>query len=210
VLITKFTHGAWIVTIAMPILFLTMKGIRRHYDRVTAEIALTPAGVSLPSRVHAVVPVSRLHMPTLQALAVARATHPHDLTAVTVQVDEVETRALAKEWQDRGIPVPLKVINSPYREVTTPLINYMREIRHESPRDVVFVFIPEYVVGRWWEHLLHNQSALRLKARLLFTPGIMVANVPYHLNSSSRFVNSDSQPSTDTLAGSSPLIGTRR
>ena len=195
VLITKFTHGAWIVTIAMPLLFLTMQGIRRHYDRVTAEITPGPAGVGLPSRIHAVVPVSRLLLPTLQALAFARATHPSSLTAVTVQVDEHETKALVDEWRARGIPVELKVIDSPYREVTTPILDYIRNIHLDSPRDAVCVFIPEYVVGHWWEHLLHNQSALRLKARLLFTPGVMVANVPYHLRSSDDLVNSGARSS---------------
>ena len=188
VLITKFTHGAWIVTIAMPLLFLTMKGIRRHYDRVTSEITPGPAGVGLPSRIHAIVPVSRLLLPTLQALAFARATHPSTLTAVTVQVDEHETKALVDEWRARGIPVELKVIDSPYREVTTPILDYIRNIRLHSPRDAVCVFIPEYVVDHWWEHLLHNQSALRLKARLLFTPGVMVTSVPYHLTSSHNLV----------------------
>ena len=146
--------------------------------------------MSLPSRIHAVVPVSRLLLPTLQALAFARATHPSSLTAVTVQVDEHETKALVDEWRARGIPVELKVIDSPYREVTTPILDYIRNIHLDSPRDAVCVFIPEYVVGHWWEHLLHNQSALRLKARLLFTPGVMVANVPYHLRSSDDLVNS--------------------
>jgi hypothetical protein len=198
VLITKFTHGAWIVTIAMPLLFLTMQGIRRHYDRVAAEIAPTPAGVSLPSRIHAIVPVSRLVLPTLQALAFARATQPSTLTAITVQVDEQETQALADEWRTREIPVELKIINSPYREVITPILDYIRDIHRASPRDAVCIFIPEYVVGHWWEQLLHNQSALRLKARLLFTPGVMVANVPYHLTSSHNLITSDSPSSSAT------------
>ncbi len=211
VLITKFTHGAWIVTIAMPLLFVTMQGIRRHYDRVTAEITPTPAGVSLPSRIHAIVPVSRLLLPTLQALAFARATHPSTLTAITVQVDQQETQALADEWRAREIPVELKIINSPYREVTTPILDYIRDIHRDSPRDAVCVFIPEYVVGHWWEHLLHNQSALRLKARLLFTPGVMVANVPYLLNSSHNFVTSGAPFSGDgsdlARARSTPYSG---
>jgi hypothetical protein len=200
VLITKFTHGAWIVTIAMPLLFVTMQGIRRHYDRVSVEIAPTPAGVNLPCRIHAIVPVSRLQMPTLQALAFARATHPHVLIAVTVQVDEQETRALVEEWNDRHIPVPLTIINSHYRDVTTPLLEYIRDVRRDSPRDVVCIFIPEYVVGHWWEHLLHNQNALRLKARLLFTPGVMVTNVPYHLTSSNHLTGNGTQPSSHALS----------
>ena len=197
VLITKFTHGAWIVTIAMPLLFVTMQGIRRHYRRVTAELTPTPAGVPLPSRIHAIVPVSRLLLPTLQALAFARATHPSTLVALTVQVDEQETQALADEWRAREIPVELKIINSPYREVTTPILDYIRDIHRDSPRDAVCVFIPEYIVGHWWEHLLHNQSALRLKARLLFTPGVMVCNVPYQLTSTHNLVTNGAASSVD-------------
>jgi hypothetical protein len=194
VLITKFTHGAWIVTIAMPLLFVTMQGIRRHYHRVTAELTPTPAGVSLPSRIHAIVPVSRLLLPTLQTLAFARATHPSTLTALTVQVDQQETQALADEWRAREIPVELKIINSPYREITTPILDYIRDIHRDSPRDAICVFIPEYVVGHWWEHLLHNQSALRLKARLLFTPGVMVTSVPYLMTSSHNLVTNGAPP----------------
>jgi amino acid transporter len=184
VLVTKFVHGAWIVVVAMPLLFLLMRRIQVHYAAVARELAPSPAGVPLPSRIHGVVPVSTLHEPTLRALAFARATRPHDLTAVTVQVDEDETARLMDEWDARGIPVPLVVLASPYREITRPLLDYVRDIRLESPRDVVCVFIPEYVVGRWWEHLLHNQSALRLKARLLFQPQVMVTSVPWQLHSS--------------------------
>jgi hypothetical protein len=80
--------------------------------------------------------------------------------------------------------VPLRVLDSPYREITKPIVDYVRDVRRRSPRDVVTVYIPEYVVGRWWEQLLHNQSALRLKGRLLFTPGVMVTSVPFQLRSS--------------------------
>jgi hypothetical protein len=100
----------------------------------------------------------------------------------------------------RGIPVELKVIDSPYREVTTPILDYIRNIHLDSPRDAVCVFIPEYVVGHWWEHLLHNQSALRLKARLLFTPGVMVANVSYHLRSSDNLLTSGAPYSSGNSA----------
>jgi amino acid transporter len=183
VLITKFTHGAYIVVIAMPALFALMVGIKRHYDRVATELKPAPAGVALPSRVHAVVLVSRLHTPTLQALAYARATRPTSLVALTVQTSAEETRALENEWSSRDIPVELVVLDSPYRDVTGPALDYIAGLRRGSPRDVVAVFIPEYVVGHWWEHLLHNQSALRLKARLLFRTGVMVISVPWQLRS---------------------------
>ena len=184
VLVTKFVHGAWIVVVAMPLIYLLMQRIQGHYARVAEELKPSPAGVPLPSRIHGVVPVSRLHEPTLRALAFARATRPHDLVAVTVQVDEQETAQLVDEWADRGLPVPLVVLDSPYREISRPVLEYVKRIRLDSPRDVVCVFIPEYVVGHWWEQVLHNQSALRLKGRLLFQPRVMVTSVPWQLQSS--------------------------
>ena len=186
VLLSKFVQGAYIAIIAMIVLFLMMKAIRRHYDTVARETAIDPTeDKMLPSRVRAVVLVSKLHKPTLRALAFAKASRPSTLEAITVDVDPDETERLVRQWEDAGIAVPLKVIASPYREITNPALEFVRNIRRESPRDVVTVYIPEYVVGRWWEQFLHNQSALRLKARLLFTPGVMVTSVPYLLQSSS-------------------------
>lgn len=192
VLATKFTHGAWIVVIAMPVIFAIMLGIRRHYDRVATELATTDRDrMILPARVHTLVLVSRIHKPALRALAYARATRPTVLEAITVNVDPDETRKLAAEWERRQLPVTLKVLDSPYREITRPIVQYVRELRSGSPNDLVTVFIPEYVVGHWWEHLLHNQSALRLKSRLLFTPGVMVTSVPWQLASSETVVDED-------------------
>jgi amino acid transporter len=183
VLMAKFTHGAWIVCIAMPLLFWLMKAIRRHYDRVAAELRPGDEPVTLPSRIHAVVLVSKLHTPTLRALAFARATRPSTLTAVTVGTSPNHIETLEREWKARDITVPLVVLDSPYRDITGPVLDYVSRIRRKSPRDVICVFIPEYVVGHWWEHILHNQSALRLKARLLFRPGVMVTSVPWQLGS---------------------------
>ncbi|MDQ1494685.1 MAG: hypothetical protein QOG69_1168 [Actinomycetota bacterium] len=185
VLISKFVEGAWIAIAAMAVLFMTMRGIRRHYDVVRSELySDVDAETTLPARVHAIVLLSKLHKPAMRALAYARATRPSVLEAVTVNVEQEETEALEREWERRGLPVPLKVLDSPYREVTRTIVDYIRSIRRSSPRDVITVFIPEYVVGHWWEQLLHNQSALRLKGRLLFTPGVMVVSVPWQLKSS--------------------------
>ncbi|MEU1282480.1 APC family permease [Streptomyces sp. NPDC005805] len=187
VLATKFTHGAWVALLGMVIFFGTMTAIRKHYDRVSDEIAAPdePADDTVrPSRVHSIVLVSKVHRPTLRALSYAQLMRSDKLEALSVNVDADETRALREEWERRGINVPLKVLDSPYREITRPVIEYVKSLRRESPRDAVSVIIPEYVVGHWYEHLLHNQSALRLKGRLLFTPGIMVTSVPYQLESS--------------------------
>jgi amino acid transporter len=187
VMVTKFLAGAWIAVVAMTLLFVLMKMIRKHYDTVSREIE-RPADdeMVLPSKNHAIVLVSKLHLPTLRALAYARATRPDVLEAVTVSVDDAETRALVRRWEDSKLNVPLKVIASPYREITRPILDYVKRVSKESPRSVVTVFLPEYVVGHWWEHVLHNQSALRLKGRLLFMPGVMVTSVPWQLNSSER------------------------
>jgi hypothetical protein len=189
VLITKFMKGAWIAIAAMAAIYLVMTAIRRHYDRVAEELRaaeLNNETMTLPSRNHAIVLVSKLHLPTRRALAYARATRPDVLEAVTVNVDEADTRGLVAQWEKEDFSVPLKVIESPYREITKPVLEYVKRIRTANPRDVVSVYIPEYVVGRWWEQFLHNQSALRLKGRLLFVPGVMVTSVPWQLASSER------------------------
>ncbi|GHF28840.1 DNA-binding protein [Streptomyces mashuensis] len=188
VLATKFVQGAWLAVVAATLLWLMMRGIRRHYDATAAELAVVDPRSELvrPSRVLVIVLVSKVHKPTLRALAYARAFRPDSMEALTVAVDREETATLERQWRELDVDVPLKVIDSPYREITRPVVDYVRSLRGTSPRDVVSVFIPEYIVGHWWEHLLHNQSALWLKSRLLFTPGVMVTSVPWQLNSSAR------------------------
>jgi amino acid transporter len=206
VLVTKFLSGAWIAIVAMVVLWFLMQGIHRHYQNVSDELS-TSADVptTLPSRVHSIVLVSKIHKPTLQALAYARATRPSTLEAVTVAVDLEEARALAEDWERRGIPVPLKVLASPFREITKPVVDYVRDLRRASPRDLVTVFVPEYVVGKWWEQLLHNQSALRLRTRLRFTSGVVVTSVPYLL-ASGRAAKAASEANGAAITGGSATL----
>jgi amino acid transporter len=181
---TKFLSGAWIVVVALPVIFVVMLGVHRHYERVRVELAVgDDEHMTLPARVHGLVLVSKLHKPALRALAYARATRHDTLEALTVAVDPADTAALRRDWERRGIPVTLRVIESPYREITKPIVDYIKRLQREGPRDLVTVYVPEYVVGHWWEQLLHNQSALRLKTRLLFAPGVMVVSVPWQLAS---------------------------
>ena len=200
VLATKFTHGAWIALLAMAGVFLVMRAIRKHYDAVAEELELdedVATERALPSRVHAIVLISKVHKPAMRALSYARATRPSVLEAVTVSVDPDETARLVEHWESLDLPVPLRVLDSPFREITRPVLSYVRSVRRESPRDLVVVYLPEYVVGHWWEQLLHNQSALRLKGRLLFMPGVVVASVPWRL------------ASTATTAGTEPVLYAR-
>jgi hypothetical protein len=191
VLITKFTKGAWIAIAAMAAIYALMTAIRKHYDTVAEELRKQERVRTMPARNHAMVLVSKLHMPTIRALSYAKAVRPDVLEAVTVNVDDGDTRKLVAEWEKENFRIPLKVIESPYREITGPVLDYVKRVRTDNPRDVVTVFIPEYVVGHWWEQLLHNQSALRLKGRLLFQPGVMVTSVPWQLESSVKVKDKD-------------------
>ncbi len=184
VLLTKFLQGAWIAILAMIVFFAILRSIRSHYDRVEEELVIRDSDPVLPTRVHAIVLVSKLHKPTMRALAYAKASRPNVLEAVYVDVDGTSGSKLVDEWDAQRIDVPLKMLYSPFREIIRPIVDYAVEIREANPRGVVAVYIPEYVVGRWWEQALHNQTALRLKGRLLFTPGVMVTSVPYQLRGS--------------------------
>ena len=181
VLVTRFTHGAWVAVLMIALLQVAMTGIHRHYARVADELRLDDMSAvrALPARVHAVVLVARVQQPALRAVAYARATRPATLEALTVAVDHDEAEAVRLQWAATELPVPLTVLDAPYRELTGPVVDYVRDARRRSPRDVVVVFIPRYMVRRWWERVLHNQSARRLEARLLRTPGVVIASVPW-------------------------------
>lgn len=183
VVVTKFLAGAWIAIIAMVGVFILMRAIARHYRQVAEELRVDDSDRGELPRVHGIVLVSKVHKPTMRAIAYARVTHPEALEAVTVDLDPDETQEVERQWREQGITLPLMVLDSPYREIVRPVVRYVNELRSKHPDELVTVYIPEYVVGRWWEQLLHNQTALRLKSRLLFMPGVLAVSVPYQLTS---------------------------
>lgn len=205
VLLTKTLQGAWITLLLMAIIYFVMHGIHQHYDRLNRELAVEDAQESraLPSRTHGIVLISKLHQPALRAVAFARATRPNTLEALHVAIDESEVIALRRQWDQYAVPIPLTILSSPYREITRPVVEYVRALRRSSPRDLVVVFIPEYVVTRWWQQLLHNQSALRLKGRLLFMPGVVMASVPWQLERADHLA----VPGTDRAGGAVAQAG---
>jgi amino acid transporter len=193
VLITKFTHGAWIAILAMGVLFVLMRGIQAHYRAVARELAVEEDDEVMPTRVHAIVLVSQLHKPTLRALAYAQALEPNVLEAVMVDIDHRAAGLLLEQWDDAGLDVPLKMLDSPYRQVVSPVVGYVKEVRRANPRGVVAVYVPEYVVGHWWERLLHNQGAFRIKAALILQPGVVITSVPYQLRSAATAVEASTR-----------------
>ena len=185
VLASKFLYGAYLAIIAMALLFVLMRGIKRHYEKVARETALDPEEARLlPSRVRAIIFISELNKPAMRAVNFARASRTSSIEAVTVAADEAAVRRIRAQWEEQDFGLPLKVIASPYREVVGPFINYVKGLRSGNPRDIICVYVPEYIVGHWWERLLHNQTTLLIKTRLSFLPGVMYASVPYQLASS--------------------------
>jgi hypothetical protein len=128
-----------------------------------------------------VVMVGSVNKGTLQGIAYARSLAPDRLLAVSVVTDDDEAVQLAEQWAKHDVPVELHAIHSPYRNLTRPMLRFLDELDAESRDDVITVVIPEFVVNRWYLQILHNQTALALKARLLFRPNTVVTSVPIHI-----------------------------
>jgi hypothetical protein len=180
VAVTKFMHGAWIVIVLIPVLVLAFRAINRHYENAANELqAQTPLD---PDEIKhtVVVPIAALNRVAKQTLAYARSISDN-VTALHITDDEDEIETMRKQWNELGTDIPLVIIESPYRSLIGPLLSYIDEIDKQRPDDTVTVVLPEFVARHWWEQILHNQSALRIKAALLFRPGTVVTSVPYHL-----------------------------
>ncbi len=178
--VSNFRKGAWVVVALIPILIMMFRAIHRHYQTAAGELAAqTPLD---PSEIQhtVIVPVAALNRVARQTLAYARSISDN-VTAVHITDDEAEIETMRRAWNELGTDVPLTIIESPYRSLVGPLLHYIDEIDNQRPDDTITVILPEYIARHWWEQLLHNQTALRIKAALLFRPGTVVTSVPYHL-----------------------------
>lgn len=190
IIYTKFLEGAWLVVILIPLLFMMFKSINRHYSHVNDQLRLpekvkAPAFVQdLPingSRSHTIiVPISRVNKVSLMTLDFARSLG--DLVTALFISDEPEAvEDITKQWQDYELKIPLVILENPFRSIIPPLLNYIDKVDTGDPDDILMVVLPEFVARHWWELVLHNQTALRIKRVLLFKPGVVVVDVPYHL-----------------------------
>ena len=182
IVVSKFTEGAWVPTLVIPLLVVMFSAIKRHYDRVSRALAVKP-GTPLPKLTHTVVVLvgAEIHAGVLEGLAYARSLQPHHLHALYVAFDDESGERMQREWDSFGFGIPLDVAPSPFRALAGPVLDYVEELGRRWSHDVVTVILPEFVVHRWWEQLLHNQSALMLKARLLFRKNTVVTSVPYQV-----------------------------
>jgi amino acid transporter len=194
VTVSKFLNGAYLVFIMMPILFLLMFGVNRYYRDVDKEIEADPTTVFGAKGDHAIVLVGKLQKPVLKALDYAIAARHESVEAVHISVDEAETKKLQEQWLEQNIEVPLRVIESPYREVALPLIKYIRSRREEHGSEVVTIYTPLFIVGHWWESLLHNHKGRRIRNKLMLVHGVVIALVPWLLDSSELIYGRRSRP----------------
>ncbi len=180
-ILTKFLHGAWIVVILIPLLVMLFQRIHRHYLEVAKQLSTEGLEGLRPIRHEVIVPISGIHRGVIAALEYAKSIAPHHVTAVYVNLDDETTQKLREKWQEWGSGVSLVVVASPYRSLQRPLLNYIDRVKRSSHGEVVTIVLPEFVPARWWQNLLHNQNTLFLKGALLFKKGVVVTNVPYHL-----------------------------
>jgi amino acid transporter len=194
VTITKFTHGAWLVFIMMPILFTLMLGVNRYYRDVEKEIEPDPTTTFGSRGDHAVVLVGKLQKPVLKALDYAIAARHDSIEAIHVSIDDGDTEKLEKQWADQNIQIPLRIIESPYRELSVPLMKYIKSRREEQGAEVVTLYMPLFIVGHWWEALLHNHKSRRIRHKLMLVHGVVIALVPWLLDSSELIYGRRSRP----------------
>jgi amino acid transporter len=184
VAITKFTSGAYVVIIVIPVIMALFAAIRRHYTRVSDALAITPQEVRPEAENSTVVVlVGRVHRGVIKALNYGKSMRPNNLTAVYVAYEDADTASIEQEWRDFGITVPLEIVHSPYRDLVDAVEDFLDELDDRWGPATTTVVIPEFVVGHWYEQALHNQSALAIKLALLFREGTVVASVPYHVGS---------------------------
>ena len=182
VAVTKFAEGAWIILALIPLHVLWFQGVHRHYGRVAAQLSLRDYEPERRRSNTVIIPIGGVHRAVLQALEYARSLSP-DVRAVYVDVDPQATANVRRDWDRWGQGMPLVVLESPYRSLMEPLLEYIDQVDAERPHDYVTILLPEFVPARWWHHILHNQRALLIKGALLFRRNIVVTSVPFHLAS---------------------------
>jgi len=181
--VTKFTHGAWIVVLVIPILVAAFLAMRRHYETVAASLSLENFE-GPPQFQHTVlVLVGDVHRGVVRALAyaVTLASPNATVRGVYVETDPARTARVEEKWSRWGLGVPLVVLTSPYRSLLSPLLDYIDQIQARGDDQMVTIVLPEFLPRKWWQHILHNQTALLVKGALLFRRNIVVADVPYLL-----------------------------
>jgi amino acid transporter len=180
--VEKFSHGAWIVFVALPCLVILMKKVHKHYLSVADQLSVTSCEVNQPEFKHhsVIIPISGVQQAVISAVKYAKAISD-DVVALYVCLDPAETESVRKKWDRHCMGVRLNIVESPFRSIKEPLLTYIDEVQSRYKDGVITVILPEFVPSTWWHHLLHNQTALFIKGVLLFRKGVVSTSVPFHL-----------------------------
>ncbi|MDR6689751.1 amino acid transporter [Microbacterium sp. 1154] len=205
VTITKFTHGAWLVFIAIPILAVLMIGVNRYYRDVEHEIRMDETVHFGSSGDVAIVLVNRLQKPVMKAIDYALAANHQKTLAVHVAITDEDASKLQKEWAEHDMPIPLVIIDSPYRTYTSPVSTFIKKYRENNGSAVVTVYLPQFIVGHWWESILHNRRSRRLAHQLMLVHGVSITLVPWLLDSSEVIYGRRSRPLPGQQRGGQPV-----
>lgn len=182
IMVSKFTIGAWIPIFVMPLIMLFCKVVHRHYERVDKALRAEPDWQPPRMQHNVVVLVPDIHKGVLRSLEFGKSLGPNHLTAVTVVGDEDQREAIERKWDEYDVDVPLAIIRSSYRELTRPVLRFLDDLERQREGETIIVIIPEFIVEKWWESLLHNQSTILLKGRLLFRKNTAVTSLTTHLD----------------------------
>jgi amino acid transporter len=179
--VTKFTHGAWMVIVLIPVIVFAFLRVNRHYEVLRGQLSLNGFSPPKIGRHPVVVLVGGIHRGVVTALTYAKAISPN-VTAITVDLDPTATSRLRMQWQQWAPDVPLVVLDSPYRSILMPVLNYIDQMEKQREGAYMTIILPEFIPAKWWQHLLHNQTALLIKGALLFRRGKVAISIPYHLD----------------------------
>jgi amino acid transporter len=179
-ILTKFLHGAWVVVVLIPLLVLLFRAIHNHYQQVSEQLALRSPTPVQERRHTVILPIAGVHRAIISAVEYARSIS-HNVHAVYVEIDPATTPKLKADWEKLQTGIELQVLQSPYRSLMRPLLDYIDAVDATDGNNLLTVVLPEFVPARWWHQMLHNQSAWLIRAALYFRPGVIVTSVPYHL-----------------------------
>lgn len=179
---TKFTHGAWLVLVLIPLLILAFFKIKKHYLSVAQQLSLCNLQQPKPNNNWVIMCIGGVHCGTLEALRYAKMiSSSGEVSVLYVNTQSAEPSDIVAKWEKFGFSTPLEVIRSPYRDIVSPIIDRVKLIHAQYPDDFITIVVPEFVCKKWWQHLLHNQTAFILKTRLMFQPKVIITSVPYQL-----------------------------
>lgn len=205
VTVTKFTHGAWLVFIAIPILAVLMLGVNRYYRDVEHEIRMDDTVHFGSSGDVAIILVNRLQKPVMKAIDYALAAKHDKTLAVHVAINDEDAARVQREWAEHDMPIPLVIIESPYRTYTSPVTSFIKTYREKHGSSVVTVYLPQFIVGHWWESMLHNRRSRRLAQQLMLVHGVSITLVPWLLDSSELIYGRRSRPLPGQQRGGQPV-----